>query len=273
MRLWLARPAASRARTQKARDAAHRGPLRTPPGAAPGPPDAGAGPPSQVRRSLHHAAHVRHTAGHAAAGAVLLRRFGDDRLGHEDVLRDRGRVLQGRAGDLGRVDDAGLDQVAVLAARRVQAFACLQVADLVDDDRALEARVLGDLPHRLLERAVDDPGAGDLVRVVEALRVEARLGVQQGDATARHDALLERGAGRLQRVLDAVLFLLHLGLGGGADLDHGNAAGELGESLLEHLPIEVGVGVLDLVSDLVDPYLDLLARTGTVGDCLFVFSD
>ena len=49
--------------------------------------------PAQRRGSLHHAAHVGHAAGHAAAGAAFLRRLGDDRLGDEDVLGDRRRVL------------------------------------------------------------------------------------------------------------------------------------------------------------------------------------
>ena len=93
--------------------------------------------------------------------------------------------------------------------------------------------------------------------------VEARLDrvgrVQQRDAAARHDALLEGGAGRLQRVLDAMLGLLHLGLGGCADLDDRDAAGQLREALLELLAVEVGVGVLDLGLDLLDPALDRLA--------------
>jgi hypothetical protein len=56
-----------------------------------------------------------------------------------------------------------------------------------------------------------------------------------------------------------VLLLLHLRLGGRADLHDGDAAGELGEALLELLAIEVGVGVLDLGLDLVDAALDGLA--------------
>src|SRR5947207_14282103 len=48
--------------------------------------------------ALHHPAHVAHAA-HAAAHADsgLFGWLSDDRLGHEDVLRDRGRVLQRRA--------------------------------------------------------------------------------------------------------------------------------------------------------------------------------
>src|ERR1700742_1604383 len=241
-----------------------------------GPASAGPWCPLRVeipgRDFLHHAAHVGHAAGHAATG-VVFGSLGDDRLGHEDVLGDRRGVLERRAGHLGRVDDAGFDQVAVLTGSRVQAFARLQLPHLVDHDRALLAGVLGDLTDRLLERAVDDPRARLLVRVLQLLRVETGLGVQQRDATTRHDALLERGAGRLQRVLDAVLFLLHLGLRGGADLDHRNAPGELRQTLLEFFPIEVGVGVLDLLFDLLDPAFDVVALARTIDDRGVVFGD
>ena len=108
---------------------------------------------------------------------------------------------------------------------------------------------------------------------LELFGIEVALRVQQRDATTRHDSLLERRPGRLQGVLDAVLFLLHLGLGGGADLDHGDAAGQLGEPLLELLAIEVGVGVLDLLFDLVDPPLDVLGIAGAVDDRRRVLGD
>jgi hypothetical protein len=45
----------------------------------------------------------------------------------------------------------------------------------------------------------------------------------------------------VQRVLDAGLLLLHLGLGGRADLDDRDAADELGEALLELLAVVVDV--------------------------------
>ena len=74
--------------------------------------------------------------------------------------------------------------------------------------------------------------------------------VEQRDAAAGHDALFDRGAGGAERVLDAVLLLLQLGLGGGADLDDGHAAGQLGQPLLELLAVVVRGGVLDLGLDL-----------------------
>ena len=80
--------------------------------------------------------------------------------------------------------------------------------------------------------------------------VERRLRAEQRDAAAGHDALFDRRARRVQRVLDARLLLLHLGLGRRADLDHRDAAGELREALLELLAVVVGGGLLDLRADL-----------------------
>src|SRR5207244_9988393 len=98
-------------------------------------------------------------------------------------------------------------------------------------------------------------------------RVADRLrGVDQRAAAARNLALLESRASSLQRVLDAVLLLLHLGLGRRSDLDDRDAAGQLRETLLELLAVEVGVGVLDLRLQLLDAGLDPLGIAGTVDD-------
>ena len=55
-------------------------------------------------------------AGMAGRRRLLLRLLGHHRLGGEQQARDRRGVLQRRAHDLGRVDDAGLQQVLVLLA-------------------------------------------------------------------------------------------------------------------------------------------------------------
>ena len=100
-----------------------------------------------------------------------------------------------------------------------------------------------------------------------------RLRVQQGDAAAGDDALLDRSLGRLDGVLDAVLLLLELDLGGRADLDDRHAAGELRQPLLELLAVVVGVGLLDLGLDLVDPALDLLLVAAALDDRGLVLGD
>ena len=98
--------------------------------------------------------------------------------------------------------------------------------------------LLGDAAQRLLEGAAQDVDAGlDVALGLDA--VQGGEGVDQGDAAARDDALFDRGAGGAQRVLDAVLLLLELGLGRGADLDDGHATGQLGQALLQLLAVEV----------------------------------
>jgi hypothetical protein len=63
-----------------------------------------------------------------------------------------------------------------------------------------------------------------------------------------------------------VLALLQLDLGGRADLDDRDAAGQLGQPLLQLLAVVVGVALLDLGADLVDPALDLLGVAGALDD-------
>ena len=70
--------------------------------------------------------------------------------------------------------------------------------------------------------------------------VERGQGVDEGDAAAGDDALFDGRAGGREGVLDAVLLLLQLDLGGGADLDDGDAAGQLAQALLELLAVPVG---------------------------------
>ena len=99
------------------------------------------------------------------------------------------------------------------------------------------------------------------------------LGPQQGDATAGDDALLDGGLGGADRVLDAVLLLLELDLGGRADLEHGDAAGQLGQALLELLAVVVGVGVVDLVLDLLMRPLTSAFVAGALDDGGLVLGD
>ncbi len=63
-----------------------------------------------------------------------------------------------------------------------------------------------------------------------------------------------------------MLALLELGLGGGADLDDGDAAGELAEALLQLLAVPVGRGGFDGRLDGADAALDSLGAAGTLND-------
>src|SRR5215470_13326066 len=68
--------------------------------------------------------HTTHAAArrHCGAGSRLLRQLGDHGLGGDQKRRNRSCVLDRHTHDLGRVDDALGDQVAVVAALRVEAI-------------------------------------------------------------------------------------------------------------------------------------------------------
>ncbi len=70
-----------------------------------------------------------------------------------------------------------------------------------------------------------------------------------------------------------MLLLLQLHLGGGADLDHRHAAGQLRQPLLELLAVVVGVGVVDLGLDLVDPTGHVGMVAGALDDGGLVLGD
>src|SRR4029079_12054145 len=173
---------------------------------------------------------------------------------------NRGCVLKRGADDLGRVDHAGFDEVLILFGLGVEALGrVIAFEQLARDDRAVMAGVAGNLADQGRQRLADNVDAAGLV-VIGAVHALERLGgVEERGTAARNDAFLDRGAGRVKRVIDAVLALLDLDLGSTADLDHGYAAGKLGQPLLQLLAIIVGGGRFDLLTDRANPSFDILA--------------
>src|SRR5262245_37520405 len=213
-----------------------------------------------------HSAHAA-AARHGRRWGLLLRRLGDHGLGGYEQAGDRSRVLQRRADHFGGIDDALVDHVNIILALGVEAEGLrLVLEDLADHDRALDAGVLGDLPHRRFQRLEHDVDAGLDVGVVVADPANCLLGAEKRNAAARHDAFLDRGAGGVERVLDPVLLLLYLDLGGAADPDYRHTAGELGQPLLQLLAVIVGGGLLDLRLDLADAGFDVLLLAGAIDD-------
>src|ERR1700756_3799165 len=213
--------------------------------------------------------HATHAAArrHSGAGGRLLRQLGDHGLGGDQKRGNRSCVLDSHTHDLGRVDDALGDQVAVLAGLRVEAVGVLiLLQDLADDDRAVLAGIDRDLAGWPGQRLAHDLDAGLLVVVFGADALEMLGGTKQGDAAAWQDAFLDRRTGRMHRVIDAVLALLHLDLGRAADADHRDAARKLGETLLQLLAVVVRGGFLDLRLDLGNAGLDVGLLAGAVED-------
>ncbi len=77
--------------------------------------------------------------------------------------------------------------------------------------------------------------------------------MHEGSTATGDDPLFDRRAGGRDGVLEPVLALLELNLGGGTHLDDTHATGELRDPLLQLLGVPVGVGVLDLGAELARP--------------------
>src|SRR5690606_37702948 len=149
----------------------------------------------------------------------------------------------------------------------------LRFEHLLHDDGAFHTGILDDLTDRGFQRLADDVDTRLNVAVVIDKLANSLGRHQQGRAAARNDAFLNRGAGRVERVIDAILTLLHLDFGRTADLDHRNAACELCEALLQLLLVVVRRGFLDLALDLANARFDALLLAGTTNDRGVVLRD
>ena len=142
----------------------------------------------------------------SGGSGLLFLLLHDQGVGREDHRGDRRGVAQRGPGDLDRVDDAGLDQVLVVAGGGVEALPNRQLGHLGRHDVALEPGVLGDPPQRLGGGLADDRRTRRLV-TGEGQLVDGRRSVDESGAASGDDALLDRRAGRRDGVLDGASFL------------------------------------------------------------------
>src|SRR5215831_8930623 len=205
---------------------------------------------------------------------LLFGLFGYHRFGRDQQARDRGGVLQCQPHDLGRIDDAGFHHVDVFEGLRVEAaVGVVGLEQLADHDRSIGSGVFDDLPNRRLQRTPDDVDADFLIAVLGRQPLEGLGGIEEGDTTTRDDAFLDRGPRRVGSVIDPVLPLLHLDLGGAADPDHRDTTGELCQPLLQLLAVIIRGGFLDLLADLRAAPLDVVLFAGAVDDRRVFFLD
>ncbi|QBZ61067.1 hypothetical protein PoMZ_08013 [Pyricularia oryzae] len=226
-----------------------------------------------TNKLLHHATHAAHATHashttHAAGRTLLLGSLNDGNLGGTQKRGDTAGVKETGADDLQGVDDTGIDHVDVLALGGIVALAEVGaelVHELANNDGALKTGVLDDRPGRAGDGVLDD---ADTELLVEVGRLDVAQGLagslEQSGTTTGQDTLLDGGAGGVKGIDEAVLLLTDLDLRRAADLDDGNTARELGQTLLELLLLVLRGGwvshnTTDLLAPLGDHVLAALA--------------
>src|SRR5207253_2656438 len=171
----------------------------------------------------------------------------------------------------GWIDNAGLHKIDIFTLGDVVAFVAFALLHFLDNERAFRAGVIGQLTHRLFDRATHDLDADFFIGVEASHVLERFLRSDNRDTATRDDAFLDRRPRGVQRVFDARLFLFHLGLGRCADVDDGNTAREFRQALLEFLAIVIAGRLFNLTTDLSDAALNVgvLARAFDNG-CVFL---
>ncbi|KAG2021770.1 hypothetical protein GB937_004732 [Aspergillus fischeri] len=211
---------------------------------------------SSLEHAATHAAHTAHTT-HAAGSsrALLLRGLNDGNLGGTEQGGDTAGIEQSGANDLERIEDTAGDHVDVLALGAVETAVEVLgelVGQLADNDAALEAGVLNNGASGAGDGVLDDADTELLVEVLGLDIVKAvGGGLEKGGTTTGEDTLLNSSTGSVESIDNTVLLLTDLNLGGTTDLDDGNTARELGQTLLELLLLVFrGAGVRHDTADL-----------------------
>src|SRR5450755_2500619 len=197
---------------------------------------------------------------------IFLRRLSDHDFRREQQTRNRSGVLQSQTRDLGRIQDAQFDHIAVLARRSVVAEGALALTDSVQHHSGVFTGVRHNLTQRLFDRAGQNLDARGLIFVGANQLLDGLQRAHQRHAAAWNHALFDGRTSRVQCVFNAGLLFLHFDFGRGTDFDHGHTAGELGNTLLQFFLVVIGGRFLDLLANALDTAFDVRCLAGTVDD-------
>ena len=215
----------------------------------------------------HHSAHPTWHPTHRSWWVFALR-FDDCDLRCAQKGSNAASINKCGTDNLEGIKDTSFNHVDVFAVCAVETLVEIGgklVCKLANNDRALSSSVLDDLAGGVGNCVLDD---GDTELLVEVCSLDILEGVDGGleetSSTTGKDALLYGSAGSVQSIDDAVLLLTNLNFGGTTNLDDGNTARKLGQTLLELLLLVLGGGGIghnatDLLATLSDSVLATLA--------------
>src|SRR5947208_2528670 len=197
------------------------------------------------KRLVHGAAAARHRSSFS-----FVRNFRNKGFRRKHQGRDGGGVLKGGSRHLCRIENTGRDHVGVVFGFGVESKVWFfRLANFAHNDRTFVAGVGNDQPEGLFESTLNYSYA-DLLVAFEFQLSKSRNCSQECDSTARNDTFFHSSTGRMHRVFDARLLLLHFRLGRRAILDDSHTADKLRQPLLQLFAIVVGSRLFDLNANL-----------------------
>jgi len=206
---------------------------------------------------------------------VIVFNVGDDDIGRKHQAGDRSGVLQGGAGDLGRVNNAGLEHIHKFAFVGVKAGRIVLFQQLFDNYVAVQAAVVDDLPGRRFQCAAQNIETDFLIAFGFAFTFGYfRNTSQKNHAAADDNAFLGSRFGGVQRVVQQVLAFLHFRFCRGSGFNDGNAAGQLGQAFLKFLAVVITGGFFYLAANLLAAGFNVFFRAFAFDNrCVFLADD
>ena len=189
--------------------------------------------------TLHHPAHTWGTAHRHSR--LFLRLVYNQTLGGQEHTSDRSSVLQSHTSHLGGIDHTSLTQILVDIGTGIETEVALTLANLLNHHSTLGTAIDGNLAQGLLDGTADDVDTGLLVGIVTLQVSQRLLGTDVCGTTTGNHAFLDGSTGSAESIVNAILLLLHLHLRVGTDIEHSDATGQLGQTLLQLLLV-VGAG-------------------------------
>merc|ERR1712196_552756 len=86
--------------------------------------------------------------------------------------------------------------------------------NLAQNDVAFNTCIVCNASHRLRASSLDNVNTNPLVQIGKAVLqgIQRRRSLEQSNAATRNDAFVDRSAGRIQSIINAILLLAHLEL-------------------------------------------------------------
>ena len=182
--------------------------------------------------------------------------FSNQGIAGEQQGGNTGRVLQGTSRDLARIDDAGLDQIFVLACCSVVPVPIFVLGHLFTDHSTVDSGVVGDLGQGCAAGANDDVETCGFV-FVQAGWLEFERRTKQGHATTWQNPFFNGGTGRVKSVFDASLLFFHFAFGCGTNVQLSNPTRQLGNPFFQFFTIVITGRSSKFPPDLLDSSLDV----------------